>query len=1537
MSQLKKEIKIDKKEEVKSIKEINIKDLNGEKHWIFSKLEKLPTSLILLISLILRIGFFLFGLYQDANMPLPYTDIDYYVFTDAAKFISFNKSPFLRATYRYTPLLAWILLPTTYSNNKYWFSFGKFIFIICDLITGYISMISLPLNYKFLSIIWLFNPMVITISTRGSSESLLTLFVLLTTYFLLRNNGKKNLDIIISGFLLGFSIHLKIYPFIYTPVFLLYLDSKQNILQPITIKRLIFLISAIISFSIFTFWMYLIYGDEYLKEAFLYHLIRLDHRHNFSIYNISLYLNSSKETISKLQIEKLSFIPQLLLTLIILPLNLSKGFKITNNNEFKNLLVYKIMFIQTFIFIMFNKVCTSQYFIWFLCLLPQYLVGTTIGSNIGIIYIIGWIITQSLWLYNGWRLEFLGEKDIFISGLFVSKSFEIRSKSFTIKWISVPPNSNVKWTLRPLKNSINLGIYQQKQPNNSNNSNNSNNNNIISGSSLVSDLENLNVDQVNQIPHRLFNSISNKNLLDDNLTRTSSISTKNNSLNHQSIISNNNSINNSISLEEKLDCQLSKIQWIGKCNGDTLKTANIKTTKGGLYAFVFDNTFSKTKAKTVLFQYSIKNLNLNSTSNPNSNSNSNPNSSSQTPPIFNSIDSNLSDPKITKFNGNLDGTSTKIINIKGVQYLEGTLMKKKRRNNGAKKFTKRYFSLNLTYSILYYYLDNESNNIRGNMMITQTVVSADSLELMLYLDSGMEQWVLKANSKKDFDTWVNAFNFVKNENKKVKELLLSSSKSSSIPRNINENGSIFSDEFDEKGAHHQEYLNPQFQIVEEKIISLKETLNNFINESNNINFYGENNVKSSPLQQYNSEFMPSSQLESLDQTTTTSQISQQQQQQQTTSSKSFTPNGAAVNARKLSRSSGIDSSNNNIPTRKPSFLHRLKRKGSQSVPNTPITPDTQSFDVDPSSISQSTISRKNSNDSYLSINMNSNNFSNRSQSQSLSSVPCSPLIEPVITNNLLTNKKFSKIILDSILEKVIELENEYSELQRQEKSNFERSDSKISLNRTKSILSQEFFDAQEYADETEQGVVMLNDSNEDFNLTKEIKNDEFKSDIFSNELKEIKTIISSSTSESESEIDNKINSNLEIKESNSLLSNEIIKEPDNIDLYPLPYMGKINFRSDIKPAACEPPSLVSILRKGIGKDMTSMTMPISTNEPLSFLQKYTESMEYCNLINDALKSPIETGERILKIAAFAISFLSSYKDNVRSIRKPFNPLLGETFELVRPDLDIRVITEKVIHKPFVMAAHVDSKDWYIEHSISPQQKFYGKTAEIIVDGTLKLKFRDNDEIYEWNQPNTILRNIVSLTGEKYTEPIDSITIKSNTGYKCVVTFISENGRFTSSRSEKVELKVYKDNNTKPISLSAHGSWTKDISLSNGKIIWKISTPLLQHEKKYGFTKFSCCLNDLDEIHKDCAPTDSRRRPDQRMYENGIIDDADELKLKLEEDQRLRRKDVNGNDVIHKPMFFQRGNSDLDWTFIHGDKGYWNRRKNKKWDDLVKLW
>lgn len=180
---------------------------------------------IFMAAILLRVGLFLWGIWQDANSPLKYTDIDYFVFTDASRYVHDNQSPYDRETYRYTPILAWMLLPTAWAG---WFSFGKALFAISDIVTGWLIVLVLRSHAKMpmervlkYASIWLLNPMVATISTRGSSEGLLAVMVVAMLWAVMQKR------IVLAGLLLGLGVHFKIYPFIYAPSIVWWLDDEH--------------------------------------------------------------------------------------------------------------------------------------------------------------------------------------------------------------------------------------------------------------------------------------------------------------------------------------------------------------------------------------------------------------------------------------------------------------------------------------------------------------------------------------------------------------------------------------------------------------------------------------------------------------------------------------------------------------------------------------------------------------------------------------------------------------------------------------------------------------------------------------------------------------------------------------------------------------------------------------------------------------------------------------------------------------------------------------------------------------------------------------------------------------------------------------------------------------------------------------------------------------------------------------------------------------------------------------------------------------
>ncbi|KAI1384010.1 glycosyltransferase family 50 protein [Hypoxylon trugodes] len=403
-----------------------------------SQITSLVTKPILLFTTatLLRVVMLLYGLWQDANSPLKYTDIDYLVFTDAARFTlspspspSLPPSPYARETYRYTPLLAWLLYPTTWPST-FWFSSGKALFAAADLLAGYLIIRVLRGPYLRMSLdracayaaIWLLNPMVATISTRGSSEGLLGVLVMALLWAVLERK------VVLAGVLLGLGVHFKIYPFIYAPAIVWWMDAEQmgravskakgeqnapslldRIVAFVTPGRVTLAFVSLATFLGLNLVMYGLYGMPFITHTFLHHVSRIDHRHNFSPYNILLYLTSAHPSTASLRVESVAFVPQLLLSTILIPLVGAKADLPTT------------MLAQTFAFVTFNKVCTSQYFLWYMVFLPLYLPNSSLLQNprLGISALALWVGGQGLWLQQAYNLEFLG-LSTFVPGLWLA-------------------------------------------------------------------------------------------------------------------------------------------------------------------------------------------------------------------------------------------------------------------------------------------------------------------------------------------------------------------------------------------------------------------------------------------------------------------------------------------------------------------------------------------------------------------------------------------------------------------------------------------------------------------------------------------------------------------------------------------------------------------------------------------------------------------------------------------------------------------------------------------------------------------------------------------------------------------------------------------------------------------------------------------------------------------------------------------------------------------------------------------------------------
>jgi len=368
----------------------------------------------------------------------------------------------------------------------------------------------------------------------------------------------------------------------------------------------------------------------------------------------------------------------------------------------------------------------------------------------------------------------------------------------------------------------------------------------------------------------------------------------------------------------------------------------------------------------------------------------------------------------------------------------------------------------------------------------------------------------------------------------------------------------------------------------------------------------------------------------------------------------------------------------------------------------------------------------------------------------------------------------------------------------------------------------------------------------------------------------------------------------------------------------------------------EKQGLLKRLSKAIGLDITAIAIPVSFCEPTSFLQRLAEPLEYRTLLNKAAatEDPIE---RQILVTAFVVS---TYSQTERT-KKPFNPMLGETYEYVGDDF--KFLAEQVSHHPPIGAAYADSENWSFWSQQEVKTKFTGNSLELLPKGSLNVYLKKTDELFTWGHIKTIAHNVVM--GKLWVDHTGTLTITNKkSGATSVLEylpcgFMSKNHHYFTG--------VVNDASGKEVAHVA-GKWQEffaaktgvnpkdkdgkkywDKLMEEGRRLWKHTGEAVK-DHKFKFPPFVIELTKCTKLQQKTLPsTDSRLRPDLISLSLGDKSKASSFKKALEERQREERADRKKKSAEWTPRYFtftEKGKHGIPCWEYTGK--YWEERDER---------
>ena len=404
-----------------------------------------------------------------------------------------------------------------------------------------------------------------------------------------------------------------------------------------------------------------------------------------------------------------------------------------------------------------------------------------------------------------------------------------------------------------------------------------------------------------------------------------------------------------------------------------------------------------------------------------------------------------------------------------------------------------------------------------------------------------------------------------------------------------------------------------------------------------------------------------------------------------------------------------------------------------------------------------------------------------------------------------------------------------------------------------------------------------------------------------------------------------------------MIKNEIIIDNNNNSQYKFLSYNKKDFHNDLYNFPKREKYNINLkYPKNIVKEMIASATqnkpaPVYFNEPLSICQKQCEQFLYLDLLKKVADESKNKSLQLGYISAFIIGeiFLGLSRN-----LKPFNAIIGETYEFFDNKNQFRYYSEQVCHKPQITAFIGETPEFalYGDTKNSTSFKILKGAMELSFKNKIHLHIKTTNDHFTYNKPNIMIKGFLKPpihNDYSGTTIIENELFPEN---KAEIKFIEES--WTNSTLGLFEGKIYNDNK---IVYLIKGNWTDKIYLieNDNK---ENQIELLKIEKNqeylkngndnnYFLPKFCYNLNYMDKnLEKNLPKNDSRFRMDMRfLEEKEETDEAQKYKEKYEEKQR---KELN-NDK-HKILFFEeKFNDETGENYFIPNGKYWELKKNNQ--------